>query len=955
MSSQSQQPNLLGSAADPTHKDLESVIARFRLAHYQRMQRMLDTLPSRQGDFLHLLPLLFHCNHPYLPGYITSSTPCGITGYFISAETRKCALRLVRNFSVRNPAVRRFPVQGIYIMGSVGTVAYSKSSDLDIWLCHAPQMDVNELDALAEKAKAVEQWAATLDLEVHFFFINDQQFRSGIGCPISKESTGSIQPHLLLEEFYRSALYVAGRIPLWWLVPPNHENAYSRYIAMLKDKTLIDEAEYLDFGGMESMPAGEFLAASLWHLYKAIASPHKSLLKLLLMESYASEYPNVEWVSTQLKRAVYSGLVDANSLDPYILMYHKVEQYLQAQGEHDRLELARQSFYLKANESLSQDSAARLSQQRRAILRSLIQNWGWENGQLALLDTRRRRLLLSMIEERKEIVRGLRGCYGAIRKFAGEHVQTTSFEDQEVVLIGRLLFAALEKKPGKVDIFAVDQEKGVEEREFSLHEVRLADEAYGWYLYIGRVRTVDARHQEVIKKARCLLEILAWMAANGLYHAHTNCTIETAHSTLPPNDLSRIMKLLGKFLKQNVPNGDSLDVYLGPSKIQHVCLLLNVGQGPAVTRNATQAAYSNRNDPFCYGINQSSLVVSVEQISLTSWREVMVHKYDGLEGLFECLCNIYNQADHIRAKPDLQSHCFITARGEVIARRVQQLYDDLGQIFSEARHQPRYVVRGERRFYIFGRRDGVLRFDKAPTLDKLLQEMSRPMTAFSPVLFDAAALEGLPLPTICALNREGVVQVFAVPDKQNVDMFILDERGSLYFRRYSSVQVQQILNPYAAFLEAVQQRYALAGGYTVEYYWVAKAAGNEYLIEKVSFVARNISAKIDIRVIGQEMAPGRVAYTIYTDDREFSSMEDGRELFTRAADYIYQRRLSGEGYPIYVTDIDIPLSVLGVSSQAQLQTIVFLKYKDKIEAMLNSGATVQTPFGKGGQGAILST
>lgn len=937
MSSQAEEPSGTQTIAEPNRRELDAVIARFRLLNGQRMQRMMDTLPARQADFLHLLPLLFHCNYPQLPGYVNAGTPCGISGYLATEDAKKAVFRLARNVSIRSPAVRRFPIHGLYIMGSVGTVAYSKSSDLDIWLCYAPHLDEGELEALAEKARAVEHWAATLDLEVHFFFMDAEQFRSGVGCPISRESTGSIQHHLLLEEFYRSAFHIAGRIPIWWLVPPDYEHSYSRYTAMLKDSGVVAESEFLDFGGLESMPPDEFLAASLWHLYKAITSPHKSLLKLLLMESYASEYPTVEWVSTQLKRAVYGGLVDANSLDPYILMYRKVEQYLEAKGEHERLELARQSFYLKANESLSQDSAARSNQQRRGTLRSLIQDWGWGNRQIQVLDTRRRRLLLSMIEERKEIVRGLRGCYQAIRQFSGEHVQTISYEDQEVVLIGRMLFAALEKKPGKVDIFAVDQEKGVEEQEFSLYQVRLADDAYGWCLYIGRIRPADVRRREPVKKANSLLEILAWMAANGIHNANTQFTVETSHSTLPAQELSRVMKLLGRFLAQNVRAGDSLDVYLSPSKIQNVCLLLNVGEEPAVTRNATQPAYTNRNDPFSYGMNQASLVVSTEQISLTSWREVMTHRYEGLEGLFECLCDIYNQAGDGQAKPAFQSHCFIATRGEPIARRVEQLYDDLGQVFGASEQQPRYVVRGERCFYIFSRRDGTLRYDKASSVERLLHAMSLPVPEFSPVVFDSLALDGLPLPDICALNLEGVVQVFAMSDKQNVDMFVLDERGSLYFRRHASTQVQQVLNPYATFLEAVQQRYALAGGSAVEYHWVAKGSGNEYLIEKIPFAARGVSSKIDIRVIGQEMAPGRVAYTIYTDDQEFSTMEDGRELFKRAAEYVYLRRQSGERYPIYVTDIDVPVSAMGLDSQAQLQTVYFLKYKDKIEAMLSSG------------------
>lgn len=926
------------ASALPPRSALDAVISRFRVLNTQRMQRMLDTLPARQGDFLYLLPLLFHTNHPLLPAYVSPNAPAGVANYMPSEETRKCAARMVRNFSMQSSAMRRYAIQALFIMGSVGTVAYSKTSDLDIWLCHAPHLEAAELELLAEKARAVELWADSLGLEVHFFFINAEQFRSCVGCPVSKESTGSIQHHLLLEEFYRSALYVAGRYPLWWLVPANFEHAYSRYTAMLIENRLVEESEYVDFGGLESMPAGEFLAATVWHLYKAVASPHKSLLKLFLMESYASEYPKVDWVGTQMKRSVYGGLVDAASLDPYILMYQKVENYLKAQNERERLELARQSFYLKANEALSQESTSRMSQQRRAILLGLIQEWGWEKQQLALLDTRRRRLLLSMIDERKEIVRGLRGCYGAIRKFANEHVQTTAFEDQEVVLIGRMLFAALEKKPGKVDIFAAEQEKGVEEHEFSLFEVRLADEAYGWYLFIGRMRATEARGKEPVKKARSLLEILTWMVANGIYDGQTVFAVETVRSTLPPQDLQRIMKLLGKFLEKNVSHGDSLDVYLGASKVQHVCMLLNLGQEAAVTRSATQAVYSGRNDPFSYGVNQASLVLNTEVVSLTSWREVMVTNHEGLDGLFECLCELINQAGDAQEPLDFQCHCMIPTRGDSIARRVQQLYDDLVRIFTGTSHQPRYVIQGERWLYLFRRRDGVLGFEKAPALERLQQEMSLPVPDYSPMLFDAATLSDQPLPTICALNAEGVVQVFAIADKQFVDIFVLDERGSLYSRHHNSNNVQQVLNPYAAFLEGVQQRYAAVGSAAVQYYWVAKDSKSQYQIEKIPFAARATAAKIDIRVTGQELAPGRVAYTIYVDDNEFSSMEHGRDVFKQATGCVQQRRKSGERYPIYITDMDVPPAALGCPTLAQLQTIYLLKYRDKIEAILNSGS-----------------
>jgi len=66
-------------------------------------------------------------------------------------------------------------------------------------------------------------------------------------------------------------------------------------------------------------------------------------------------------------------------------------------------------------------------------------------------------------------------------------------------------------------------------------------------------------------------------------------------------------------------------------------------------------------------------------------------------------------------------------------------------------------------------------------------------------------------------------------------------------------------------------------------------------------------------------------------------MEEGGEVFRRAAGYILEQRHGGAQYPVYITDIDVPLAALGAESPSQLQAIHFLHYKDKIEARLNAG------------------
>ena len=64
-------------------------------------------------------------------------------------------------------------------------------------------------------------------------------------------------------------------------------------------------------------------------------------------------------------------------------------------------------------------------------------------------------------------------------------------------------------------------------------------------------------------------------------------------------------------------------------------------------------------------------------------------------------------------------------------------------------------------------------------------------------------------------------------------------------------------------------------------------------------------------------------------------MEHGNSLFQVVAEYIFQRRASGETYPIYITDIDISHSMMEQVKANTLQTIHYLNYKKRIEDKLN--------------------
>lgn len=247
-------PIKLGSPGeDISKKDLQSIIKRFKNLNQLRLQRVQSFFQARQQIFLDILPLLFHQNHPLLPGFTSSETVAGLPDYIPNKQAIHAAKQFSKSFTYKRKALLTHPIQGIFLMGSVGSIAFSKTSDMDIWLCHQPSLPADQINELQQKAIEIEQWADSLGLEVHFFLVNSESFSKGENIPISSESSGNTQHYLLLEEFYRTAIFIAGRIPAWWLIPPNQEYNYAEYLAHLIENRFISEHEVIDFGGLATI------------------------------------------------------------------------------------------------------------------------------------------------------------------------------------------------------------------------------------------------------------------------------------------------------------------------------------------------------------------------------------------------------------------------------------------------------------------------------------------------------------------------------------------------------------------------------------------------------------------------------------------------------------------------------------------------------------------------------
>lgn len=934
-SANAQQKILLSADGEVSKKDIRLIKQRFLNLHKLRLSRVKESISPRQHIFLDLLPLLFHVNHPILPGYISSLVPAGIPDYSPSKQVLTRAKTLGKGFLFRKRALRIYPIEGIYLMGSVGSIAHSSKSDLDIWLCHSPHLSDQAIESLQTKASAIEKWADSFDLEVHFFLIDSEKFRQGASTPMSSESSGSTQHKLLLEEFYRTALYIAGRYPAWWLVPPAEERNYTEFLNHLITLRFIDPKEIIDFGGLEEVPAREFLGASLWHLYKAIDSPYKSLLKLYLMETYVEQYPNSHWASLKMKKAIYDGQVDANSLDAYVILYRLIEQHFLDNNHPERLDLMRYCFYNKVNESRQLSRGG--SDWRNEALNQIVNEWGQLEGFLQDQMQARIQDIHQIQEERQRLTRELTYSYRLLTRFAHDHVQLKVEDDEELRLLGRKLRASLEKRPGKIDRVTTRQGRIKIEPTLQIKQIPMSTQE-GWAMY-----KQDANGSNVLlRRAYCVLDILTWALDMGIVDNKTAFALDPGTSHIDSREIQQGLRDIRQFLQRIRSEESTLDAFRDSPYITHASVILNSGLDP-LSELSQQGAHltSERSDSLSFGSKRKNLIHTLDVLYCNSWKEVVVQRFKGIEGLLECMGMLIEASIKSGTKkpPIIDFNCYTSARASSISHRINSLFEQATKAFRRFNPDcsPRFVLQAERMHYVLQMRAEGMHFWCAEDAESLQAELAMAQPTYSPVLFDEHALTDSPLPVIYRLNKPDRVQIFYSIQGNLGQIFLLDERGSLHARTLNCNQESLLLAPYSEIIESSEIHRQLLQGEAatvpsmVEYYALARS-GQQWSTQSLQPMKPSIFQRMEVRILYDEQSASNV---LYCNDREFSSMEYGADVFTAAAQFIREQRQSKNNYPVYITDIDVPPSVMGAESADQLQTIHYVEYKQKIENRLN--------------------
>ena len=626
-----------------------------------RVQSALVLMGENETKVFQTFPLLFHFNHPALPGYINANVPVGIHQYQITEQQRQ----LLKHFlHVDLPKDIKQPpdLLGLYAMGSTSSVGQSSESDFDIWLCYPHQLEEKRIQLLDEKARLISLWAESLGVELNFFLIPDNKFRVDNDARVTKDACGSSQHMLLLDEFYRTSLHIAGKKILWRQIPYKHEHHYDQYVKSLYDKGELDPDDWLDLGGFHRIPAEEYFGATLWQLYKGIDNPYKAVLKTILMEAYSWEYPNTELIAVSYKKSFQEQNYYNEILDPYCLMLDKVTSYLTSINDHKRLEVVRACFYLKTEENLSKPCHNDNTAWRHMILSKFVKKWQWNEQQILDLDNRKNWKVKEVTRAKDVLLDALMSSYRKLLRFARDNNISESISAEDLGILSRKLYAAHDTLPGKVDLINPNISPDISEPHLSFIQVpEHRKNRSGWYLYNCSLDNYSLINTPILMYSKYISKLIAWCHINGLYQEETKLHLYNQGSDLVNQKLNQFIQDLHSVFPIDVPKASN-QALSQPCEIKHLTIFLNVEKDPTrYWQNTEESERDQVGDIFSYGDHSECLIGSIDLVYRNSWNEVRTLNFDNDYAVVDALTTLLGKM-HQDARPPEQIDIFCYSR-----------------------------------------------------------------------------------------------------------------------------------------------------------------------------------------------------------------------------------------------------------------------------------------------------
>lgn len=509
-----------------TKKKLAATLIRMKAAfsnyNVVRMREALRYLSSSQFELFTKIPFFIHVNHPQFPGYVPEPPEaCGIhnfknSGFYKAAVENKEISRdiLETKTDIQNPCVL-----GFYHIGSLGTFTQSSQSDFDYWViidktCFTEQRYYN----LEKKLNHIVKFSRdNFDQEVTFFIMDQTDIRQDCYAGFEAPET-MIAPKLFIkEEFYRTFLMIAGKIPIWTILPANmQQGAYDRLVAHLfrqPDLAFLLK-DFIDLGKVEMPSLKDIYQGIRWHICKSKEDPVKALLKATMILSHITdEKDSATLLCDQLKDNFAKTGIDDCENDPYKILFDRVLDYHEVHAQ-DELKLIKKAIFLRLC-SYPKVKLPESGSPKKQLLEKYIRTWNIPASHVKKLISYPNWPEKGKQHLDRTLIQRLAGIYQQINT-QGKAVEKELHpaEQRNMKMLNNKVKECLNRQDGKISASSNFLTR------YALSSLLIKQNSTGEWVLSAALS--NSTQETLLHTSGAFLGVMGWIMGNGLYQREKN-------------------------------------------------------------------------------------------------------------------------------------------------------------------------------------------------------------------------------------------------------------------------------------------------------------------------------------------------------------------------------------------------------------------------------------------------
>ncbi|MGL1864052.1 MAG: class I adenylate cyclase [Pseudodesulfovibrio sp.] len=569
-----------------------------------RLARAINSMERDKQVFLRILPHMLDTDVFERKFALKNVPSCDVWGYTSSLS----AIELSKQFFPEHKPTRGkadVHILAVYAMGSLGTVAQTATSDLDCWVCYEGEIGSQAMSGLKQKLDALGLWAESeFGLEAHFFPMSMDDVRDNIFSSGDEESSGSAQALLLKEEFYRTALRIAGKHLAWWVTPASaNRKAYDACIQSARRYPLTGRPRLEDFGHLAPVPADEYFGASLWQMVKAVHSPFKSVLKLGLLESYADPKTSPLPLCNRIKHNIFMNRHGVRRTDPYASLFSTLRAYYAEGGDDEAAQLLTESFMFKANLC---DIPFFMNLPARADDASLIETLfgeGYTDPE-QVCNSDEAWTFEKSLKMGASVRHYMVNTYQHIQAVLTQGGQTdTLINSADLTRMGRRIAANFSKKPNKIMRVPFMDTKSDGFTILHLSAEKAPGKKPVWVTRGGSKKEAkkSAESLQLLHRSGDIAHMLAWLLANQIYTPKSLLQADRTIAPISVADLQKLMPAMHEFFPFMDTFERDINEGLDAERVVRVYFLFNM-TSPAEAKVIEQASViytTNWGEMYC--------------------------------------------------------------------------------------------------------------------------------------------------------------------------------------------------------------------------------------------------------------------------------------------------------------------------------------------------------------------